>query len=461
MRKIRSMIFLALLFLAVSGCGAKEEDVVREPQWEKIEEGNTPGAGESEEETGTADGEEKTAGEEGDSESGGKNYGDLEEGLIEDQSFEVELDGWGKVFFAAAAPSEGSWTPRFMLIRDNEVIYTFPETPGSAGSQFTEVSAVAFQDYNRDGKKDVIVLTGYTDGQNRWNVPEIFLQENSDNMFYLDHPKLEEYRVEGPAQTGHGFYRDTFLEEFLSKEGVTDSVASLADSWVEYVDYADSLTGSFGEMQQIKLFAENREIWTEGMDYANDVHRFTIANLGYDGKLTLIAANQGGTGCYTYSEFYQIDEKGGLKKLESSFKEGDSQPDIMEDSMTVYCSFSLSGNRNHFIVHDMLKDSPATYVYRVSSISIRDEFVLETPLASQMVVYEGEGDVARITSEDCNGNGLTEEEYENFADDYYSRMGLTKKTAGFQWADVSSLEGVSDEEAEEMLKRVYKSFSLE
>ena len=358
MRKIRSMIFLALLFLAVSGCGAKEEDVVREPQWEKIEEGNTPGAGESEEETGTADGEEKTAGEEGDSESGGKNYGDLEERLIEDQSFEVELDGWGKVFFAAAAPSEGSGTPRFMLIRDNEVIYTFPETPGNADSQFTEVSAVAFQDYNRDGKKDVIVLTGYTDGQNRWNVPEIFLQENSDNMFYLDHPKLEEYRVEGPAQTGQGFYRDTFLEEFLSKEGVTDSVESLADSWIEYVDYADSLTGSFGEMQQIKLFAENREIWTEGMDYANDVHRFTIANLGYDGKLTLIAASQGGTGCYTYSEFYQIDEKGGLKKLESSFKEGDSQPDIMEDSMTVYCSFSLSGNRNHFIVHDMLKDSP-------------------------------------------------------------------------------------------------------
>lgn len=420
MRKIRSMFFGALLFLTVSGCGTKEEDVVREPQWKKIE-----------------------------------------ERLIEGQSFEVELDGWGKVFFAAAVPSEGGGTPRFMLIRENEVVYTFPETPGSAGSQFTEVSAVAFQDYNRDGKKDVIVLTGYTDGQKRWNVPEIFLQENPDNMFYLDHPELEEYRVEGSAQTGQDFYRDAFLEEFLSKEGLTDSVESLADSWGEYVDYADSLTGSFGVMRQIKLFAENREIWTEGMDYANDVHRFTIANLGYDGKLTLIAANQGGTGCYTYSEFYQIDEKGGLKKLENSFKEGDSQPDIMEDGMAVYCSFSLSGNRNHFIVHDMLKDSPTTYVYRVNSISVQDDFVLETPLAGRMVIYEGEGDAARISSEDCNGNGLTEEEYENFADTYYSRMGLTKKTAGFQWADVSSLEGVSDEEAEEMLERVYEGFSLE
>ena len=112
-------------------------------------------------------------------------------------------------------------------------------------------------------------------------------------------------------------------------------------------------------------------------------------------------------------------------------------------------------------MHDMLKDSPTTYVYRVSSISVQDDFVLETPLASRMVIYEGEGDAARISSEDCNGNGLTEEEYENFADTYYSRLGLKKNTAGFQWADVSSLEGVSDEEAEEMLERVYEGFSLE
>lgn len=452
MKKFWIGALLILFILGINGCGKKEENVVREPEWETVEEEKeTKPVGEGSG-IGLADDEvEKKRDEE--------NYGDLVEELIENQSFEVELDEWGEVFFAAALTDE-SKQPRFMLLKNHEVVYTFPETSKSLDDKFLEVSAVAFRDYNGDGKKDVIVLITYTDGQEMWNEPQIFLQDNSDNMFYLDHPELEGYQVEGPTETGTAFYRDTFLEEFLRKEGMTDSVAALADSWVDYVDYADSLLGIFGAEQQIKLFAKNRETWTAGMDYANDIYCFTLADMSYDGKLTLITSNQGGTGAYTYSEFYQIEDKGELKKLETSFREGDSQPDMIEESMSVYCSFSVSGNKNHFIVHDMLKDSPANYVYRVSSLCIQDGFVLETPLASQMVVYEGEENSARITSEDCNGNELTEAEYENFADTYYSNMGLTKKTASFEWINISSLERASDEEAEEMLRRAYEGFSL-
>lgn len=432
MKRIGMMVFVVLLIGSVNGCGKKEENAVQEPQWETVEERE-----------------------------------DLAEGLIEDQSFEVELDGWGKVFFASAAPSEDDGSPHFMLMKDNEVVYTFPETPKSADEKFVQVGAVAFRDYNMDGKKDVLVLVTYSDGLSSWNEPRVFLQENSDNMFYLDYPDMESYRVFQDIESGRkeemggeAFYRDTFLEEYLSKQGLTDSISAFADSWADYVEYLDSLSGNYGVERQIELFAENREIWAQGMDYANDVHCFTLASMGYDGKLTLIVANQGGTGAYTYSEFYQIDEKGELKRLETSFKEGDSQPDIITESMTVYSSFSLAGNRNYFIVHDMLKDSPGSYIYRVSSLSIQDGFILETPLASQTVIYEGEDQSARISSEDCNGNELTEEEYENFADTYYSNMGMTKQTAGFEWVDVRSLEGAGDGEAEVMLKRAYEGFSL-
>lgn len=433
MKRIGMMVFLALLIGSINGCGKEEENTVQEPQWETVEE------------------EEEEA---------------LVEGLIEDQSFEVELDGWGKVFFASAAPSEDGGQPHFMLLKDNEVVYTFPETPKSADEKFVQVGAVAFRDYNMDGKKDVLVLVTYSDGLSSWNEPRVFLQENSDNMFYLDYPDMESYRVfqdtesYGEEMGGEAFYRDTFLEEYLSEQGLTDSIAAFSESWADYVGYLDSLSGFYGVESQIELFAKSREIWTEGMDYANDVHRFTLASMGYDGKLTLIVANQGGTGFYTYSEFYQIDEKGELKRLETSFKEGDSQPDIIEESMTVYSRFSLTGNRNYFIVHDMLKDSPGSYVNRVSSLSIQDGFILETPLADQTVIYEGEDQSARISSEDCNGNILTEEEYENFADTYYSNMGMTKQTAGFEWVDVSSLDGADDGEAEEILKRAYEGFSL-
>lgn len=452
---------MAILAFGVSGCGKSDEGIVMEPEWESAYgesgSGNTDNGGASE----SADGKDAAAAENNDGSAGNKEAAPLIEGMIPEQSFETELDGWGKVFFASVMPLGESRTPGFLLLKNGETVYTFPETSESTGEKFETVNAVSFQDYNQDGKKDVIVLAAYGSGENRRNEALVFLQENSDNMFYLDHPALKDYRVDGETGAGPSFYRDTFLEEYLSDEGLTERMADLMDSWADYVDYADSLSGSFSAKRQIKIFAQNRAVWMEGMDYANDIFQFTVAGLGNDGRPVLIVSNQGGTGIYTYSSFYKIDKKGQLQKLETSFQEGDSQPDIIGESMTVYSSFSADGIKNHFIVYDLIKDSPDTYFERVSSLCVSDDFVLETPLASQKVVYEGEDYSAHVTSEDCRGNALSEEEYESFADTYYRDMGLTKKTAAFKWIDVKSLEGMSDEEAEKLLAEAYEGFSME
>ncbi len=426
MKKAGIILLMAVLSFGITGCGKSDGEIVAEPQWESVDGTKVP----------------------------------FVEGMIPEQSFETELDGWGKVFFASVMPQGESGAPKFMLIKNGETVYTFPEPSKNPDGKFEAVSAVAFQDYNKDGKKDVIVLAEYGSGENRRNEAMVFLQENSDNMFYLDHPELKDYKVDGKTETGPSFYRDTFLEEYLSKQKLTERMADLSDSWADYVDYADSLAGSFSTERQIKIFAENRAVWMEGMDYANDVFRFTVAGLSNDGRPVLIVSNQGGTGIYTYSNFYKIDKKGELQKLETSFQEGDSQPDIIRESMTVYSSFSTEGIKNHFIVYDLIKDSPGTYFERVSSLCVSDDFVLETPLASLQTVYEGEGYSAHITGEDCSGNALTQEEYENFADTYYGNMGLTKKMAAFKWIDVKTLEGMSDEEAEKLLMEAYEGFSM-
>ena len=461
MKKAGIILLMAVLSFGITGCGKSDGEIVAEPQWESVDgENNSPNTdnGGALENMDGADasgaGNEKEAGGDG-------TKVPFVEGMIPEQSFETELDGWGKVFFASVMPQGESGTPGFMLIKNGETVYTFPETSISPDGKFEAVSAVAFQDYNKDGKKDVIVLAEYGNGENRRSEAMVFLQENSDNMFYLDHPELKDYKVDGKTETGPSFYRDTFLEEYLSKQKLTERMADLSDSWADYVDYADSLAGSFSTERQIKIFAENRAVWMEGMDYANDVFQFTVAGLSNDGRPVLIVSNQGGTGIYTYSNFYKIDKKGELQKLETSFQEGDSQPDIIGESMTVYSSFSAEGIKNHFIVYDLIRDSPVTYLERVSSLCVSDDFVLETPLASLRTVYEGEGHSAHITGEDCGGNALTKEEYENFADTYYGNMGLTKKTATFKWIDVKTLEGRSGEEAEKLLTEAYEGFSME
>lgn len=163
------------------------------------------------------------------------------EGLIEEQSFEVELDGWGKVTFASIAPVNPGGAPEFVLAKDNEIIYTFPGI--DRADTFVQISAVSFEDYNEDGKKDVIVLAEYSNGVNTWNEPCIFLQENPDNMLYLNYPFLESYMRKGEAGEGPSFYRDTLLEEYLSKQRLTEKVSDITGTWADYVEYVDGLCG--------------------------------------------------------------------------------------------------------------------------------------------------------------------------------------------------------------------------
>lgn len=439
MKKGRKILCALLLFACVSGCGQIREE---EEPVESIE------GIKSEESAGSMDSAADTQARQEAAEGN----------IIEEQSFETELDGWGKIRFASVAPKGGQGAPHFILIRDGETVYTFPENDLPKTDQFAEVSAVSFEDYNQDGKKDVIVLIGYQNGADVWTEVQIFLQENPDNMFYLDYPDMADYRIDAPTEAGPAFYRDGFLEEYLSVRGLVDAVSDITGTWSEYVDYVGGLGGYMNVNKQIALFAKNRAVWAAEAEYANDRHCFAVADLDYDGLLELIVANQGGTGNYTYSRFYKPDEEGNLKELESSFTEGASEPDIIEGEMTVYSSFSADGIRDYYIVYDDLKVSADCYVYRVSSLCMVDDYILETPLAIQTVTYEGEDFTAHTVSEDCNGNPITEEEYSNFPENYYGDMGLSKKTASFLWTDVNELAGKSDEEVKELLRQSYEGF---
>lgn len=382
--------------------------------------------------------------------------GEWPENIIKEQCFEVELDGWGKVTFVSASPVSGKGEAEFFLFKDGKKVYTFPGSRTPQPDEFVEVRAVSFTDYNKDGKKDVIVLASYRNGGSTRSVAEIFLQENADNMFYMDYPDIESYRVEAKSEAGPSFYRDGFLEEYLSAQQYADKISDISGTWTSYMDYVGRLNGFWDTEGQLELLAANRDKWMADVDYANDRYCFTIRDMDYDGQLAVIVANQGGTGNYTYSKFYELDREGNLNELETSFMEGDSQPDIIMDEMTVYNEFSAEGMRDYYIVYDDIKLSPDTYMLRVSSLSVQDDFVLETPLASKTTVYGENGSVISVVSVDCNGNTLTEEEFEDFPETYYGNMGCSRRIEDFFWMDVGSLAGKSDEEIVELLRRVYE-----
>lgn len=129
-------------------------------------------------------------------------------GQILDQSFPVTLDGWGGVIFAPFAPGDlmedenGNvcfGDVRFALFQDGKTVALLPgenEENRFYGQQFGQVLSVAFQDYNEDGRTDILVILEYAGVQGpNIDVPfrrvRAYAQEEGSNDFYLDRPVSE------------------------------------------------------------------------------------------------------------------------------------------------------------------------------------------------------------------------------------------------------------------------------
>ena len=86
---------------------------------------------------------------------------------------------------------------------------------------------------------------------------------------------------------------------------------------------------------------------------------------------------------FSYTSFYNVDKDGKLKELNTTFSEYESQPDLMdqvsdESDVMVYSNIINGKGYYNYIVYDLMKESPSSYVYRVSSLAIVDDVVTET-----------------------------------------------------------------------------------
>ena len=92
--------------------------------------------------------------------------------VIQEQSFDVELNYWGEVQFVSYLPSDEFYMEdvSFLLTMDNHIVYYFPayfednSTENDGIGIFDSVAEVGFQDVNHDGLQDVIVIINYVTG---------------------------------------------------------------------------------------------------------------------------------------------------------------------------------------------------------------------------------------------------------------------------------------------------------
>lgn len=92
--------------------------------------------------------------------------------VIAEQSFNVDLNDWGKVRFVSYLPTYDTlWEDvSFVLAKDNQIVYYFPacfennSTENDSIGMFDSVEDVGFQDIDGDNEKDVIVIINYVTG---------------------------------------------------------------------------------------------------------------------------------------------------------------------------------------------------------------------------------------------------------------------------------------------------------
>ena len=199
------------------------------------------------------------------------------------------------------------------------------------------------------------------------------------------------------------------------------------------------LDAPYTARNQMKIIAENMAMWTEELEYADEVYKYAITDLDENGRYEIIVSNMGGTGLYTYSRFFEVNETyDGLNECSTDFIEGDSQPDFIANHWMAYID---EDGQYHYVVQDSLRNGAAEYYGNIRGLVLENGQIKTERIANMSVIYIDGAENASYM--DANGNPLTKETYESAADNYY--VNCPKVEIRLGWQDVRELRDEKDE----------------
>ncbi len=356
------------------------------------------------------------------------------EGLVREQTFDVTLDGWGEVTFATFIPKGFEQDERdvvFKLLKNGQPFYDFPAWKSSDENRtFSQVAAVAFRDYNDDGREDVIVLSEY-------------LLENGETE--------NDVKIFNQQEGRKDFEIDERVTAFLMENGYSDSITTVMAAKADYEAYIYSLLRGeiVGAEAQLQIMAERAGAWLDpSMVLSKEPYRMAVADLDNNGRLELIVSRMGGSGVYTTSHCYEINETlDGLTECSLNLEEGQSEPDILSAATDVYRS---EEGEFYYIFHDYSRVDEK-YYDTIVALSLSEGMITTKPLAVQSEDYESE---EKLLYHDMEGNLLKEKEYLRIADEVFEDC--IRAEAYFGWQD---LRGLENPETEVLLKLLQTSWA--
>ncbi len=185
---------------------------------------------------------------------------------------------------------------------------------------------------------------------------------------------------------------------------------------------------------------------------------FAVTDLDNDGILDVITSACLGSGLFTESDFFEVDEKGrGINSCNPAEISKNSEPDIIVDSTPCYVN-EETGER-FFVYNDVARASASEIIETTGWYTFRDNRLVHEPIASKTI----SGDTTTYKSS-TDDEVITEEDFNKAVENYFQE-GYTKCTATFGWTNFVDENGVqatdlSEEEIIKVLTSSYDAFSV-
>ena len=207
---------------------------------------------------------------------------------------------------------------------------------------------------------------------------------------------------------------------------------------------------------QLKLIAALAETWM--IPDATGSVGYAVTDLDGNGRLEVIASTMGGTGLYTASVIYEVNEaRDGLTVCERTVGEGDSEADLMVDGAPVY--YDPEEDLYFFIFDDLLRDGPASYFENRRALSLQEGQLIEIALAYRATVYE-DAEHFTVTCHDAEGNEITEEEYATAEQRRFGHLALRYASFGWMVNDDARVDPQDADAVLSLLKTSWNRFMV-
>lgn len=210
--------------------------------------------------------------------------------------------------------------------------------------------------------------------------------------------------------------------------------------------------------KQIKLIVDNYDVWT--MKTTDDKYKpysYVVTDLDQNGRLEIIASTCQGTGVYTYSKYYEVNETfDGLVEIERDLPKLASEADIGVKTTKVF--IDRIENEYHYIFTDLIKNGAAEYYENKQDILLKDGKLSEDVLAYKTTTYEDS--VSEIKYQDTDLEDISSEAYEQIEHGWFKKLEYREANLEWIYQLEDNLDDVSTEKLNELLIKSYAGFKF-